>query len=155
MREVVTRAKIKKFTGQKELIFPAGTILTQAARQWIKEKGIQVAFAGREAPQEETPIPGREKEEKEANRAIVTVLGHDKVGIIAGIAGVLADANVNILDISQTVLQEFFAMVMIVDLTGCRVDFATLRRMLEDKGEELELKVTLQHEDIFRFMHRV
>ncbi|MDH7576459.1 MAG: ACT domain-containing protein [Bacillota bacterium] len=100
-------------------------------------------------------MPGREKEEKEANRAIVTVLGHDKVGIIAGIAGVLADANVNILDISQTVLQEFFAMVMIVDLTGCRVDFATLRRMLEDKGEELELKVTLQHEDIFRFMHRV
>ncbi|NPV29724.1 MAG: ACT domain-containing protein [Firmicutes bacterium] len=154
MREVITRAKIEKLGDQKELVFPAGTILTEAARQWIKEKGVKITFK-HEAPQEgEAAASGRERE-KEVNRAIVTVLGHDKVGIIAGIAGVLASVNVNILDISQTVLQEFFAMIMIVDLTGCNVDFSTLRKMLEDKGEELELKVTLQHEDIFRFMHRV
>ncbi|HHW41517.1 MAG TPA: ACT domain-containing protein [Syntrophomonadaceae bacterium] len=88
-------------------------------------------------------------------RAIVTVLGYDRVGIIASVAGVLAGVNVNILDISQTVLQDFFSMIMIVDLSQCRVDFATLRKMLEDKGEEMELNITLQHEDIFRYMHRV
>lgn len=77
------------------------------------------------------------------------------MGIIAGISSVLAGVNVNILDISQTVLEEFFTMIMIVDLADCTVDFSTLRKMLEDKGEELELKVNLQHEDIFRFMHRV
>lgn len=152
MQEVITRAKIEKFAGQEELTLPGGTILTQAAKEWIKEKGIKVNFTPEEGTaEEENP----EKREKEVNRAIVTVLGHDKVGIIARVSGVLAGVNVNILDISQTVLQGFFAMIMIVDLNGCKVDFATLRKLLEDKGEELELKITLQHEDVFRFMHRI
>ncbi|HAA90383.1 MAG TPA: ACT domain-containing protein [Peptococcaceae bacterium] len=89
------------------------------------------------------------------NRAIVTVIGHDKVGIIAAVSSILAGVNVNILDITQTVLQGFFAMIMIVDLSKCKVDFLTLKKMLEEKGEELELRITLQHEDVFRFMHRI
>ncbi|MGB9790993.1 MAG: ACT domain-containing protein [Thermacetogeniaceae bacterium] len=96
-----------------------------------------------------------EGDKKSVERAIVTVIGRDRVGIIAAVAGVLAGANVNILDISQTVLQGFFAMIMIVDLSQATVDFATLRKMLEDKGEELELNITLQHEDVFRYMHRI
>lgn len=150
MREVITRAKLEKMTGGDEVEFPVGTIFTQAARDWIREQGIKVNFTGDSTEQD--PAPDREKE---AERAIVTVLGFDRVGIIAGVSGVLADVNVNILDISQTVLQNFFSMIMIVDLAGCQVDFAALRKMLEDHGEALELKITLQHEDIFRFMHRV
>nr|WP_028991003.1 ACT domain-containing protein [Thermacetogenium phaeum] len=88
-------------------------------------------------------------------RGIVTVIGHDRVGIIAQIAGILAEANVNILDISQTVLQGFFAMIMIVDLSSSRVGFTELRQKLEETGEKMSLKIGLQHEDAFKYMHRL
>ncbi|NLY50831.1 MAG: ACT domain-containing protein [Firmicutes bacterium] len=88
-------------------------------------------------------------------RAIVTVIGQDRVGIISGVATVLAEHNVNILDISQTVLQEFFTMMMVVDLKGCRVDFNRLQQELVGKGASLGVQVQLQHADIFRYMHRI
>ncbi|MDN5364097.1 MAG: hypothetical protein PWQ91_1158 [Eubacteriales bacterium] len=94
-------------------------------------------------------------EKEKQNRIIVTVLGKDKVGIIAGITGVLADLNANILDIRQTIMQEFFTMIMIVDISKCRVDFDTLLARLQAKGEELGVKVNAQHEDVFSFMHRI
>lgn len=89
------------------------------------------------------------------NRAIVTVVGKDRVGIIAALSSILAEANANIVDISQTILQEFFTMVMIADLGECTVDLAELQDRLARKGEELGLKVTVQHEKIFDYMHRV
>ncbi len=92
---------------------------------------------------------------EEGNRLIISVLGHDRVGIIYGISGVLANANVNILDISQTILQGFFTMVMVVDFSQSTVDLAELKRRLDEKGQELGLQVTVQHEDIFRYMHRI
>jgi ACT domain-containing protein len=91
----------------------------------------------------------------DGNRVIVTVLGQDRVGIIAGVTVILAEANVNILDISQTILQEFFVMITVVDMAGAMVDLAELQRRLDEKGRELGVKVTAQHEDIFRFMHRL
>lgn len=92
---------------------------------------------------------------EEGNRLIITVLGHDRVGIIYGISGVLANADVNILDISQTILQGFFTMVMVVDFSQSKADLAQLKQLLEEKGRELGLQVTVQHEDIFRYMHRI
>ena len=91
----------------------------------------------------------------QTGRAIITIIGSDRVGIIAGIANVLADANVNILDISQSVIREFFTMIMMVDLAGASVSFHTLRARLERKGEELAVRVEIQREDIFKAMHRV
>ena len=91
----------------------------------------------------------------EAKRVIITVIGHDKVGIIARISGVCAKNNINILDISQTILQGFFTMVMVVDIAGSKVDIAELRTILNQEGLEMELKISVQHEDIFRFMHRI
>lgn len=88
-------------------------------------------------------------------RAIVTVIGKDRVGIIAGISTVLADNNVNILDINQTTLQDVFTMIMLVDISGLAIDFTKLADRLEKKGEELGLSVRIQHEDIFNSMHRV
>ena len=67
----------------------------------------------------------------------------------------MANANVNILDISQTILQGFFTMVMVVDFSQSTVDLAELKRRLDEKGQELGLQVTVQHEDIFRYMHRI
>ena len=88
-------------------------------------------------------------------RAIITVVGEDKVGIIAGISSVLAEANVNILDISQTTLQEYFTMMMMVDISELEISMEKLKHQLKEKGEELGVSVKLQHEDIFRSMHRI
>lgn len=92
---------------------------------------------------------------KKGNRVIVTVLGKDKVGIIASITNVLADNKANILDIRQTIMQEFFTMIMIVDLSNAAVDYNTLFNQLEAKGEELGVKVSAQQEEAFEFMHRI
>lgn len=70
----------------------------------------------------------------EGKRLIITVLGHDRVGIIAAIATILAEANVNILDISQTILQGFFTMVMVVDTTSSTIEVGSLRERLTEKG---------------------
>lgn len=89
------------------------------------------------------------------NRIIVTVLGKDTVGIIAGITAILAENKANILDISQTIMQEFFTMIMVVDLSQVTVDYNTLLEKLETKGQELGVKVSAQHEKVFEFMHRI
>ncbi len=92
---------------------------------------------------------------EEGKKIIITVLGHDRVGIIAGISATLAEKMINILDINQTILQGFFTMVMVCDITGSTIDIADLREVLNQKGQEMELQITVQHEDIFRFMHRI
>jgi ACT domain-containing protein len=88
-------------------------------------------------------------------RAIITIIGSDRVGIIAGISNVLADANVNILDISQSVIREFFTMIMMVDLAGSAISFHALREQLQREGLELGVRVEIQREEIFKAMHRV
>ena len=90
-----------------------------------------------------------------SNRVIVTVIGEDKVGIIANVATLLAEANANIVDISQTTLREFFTMIMLVDMEKATVPFDELKRRLNTKGEAMGLRIDAQHEDIFKFMHRV
>ena len=88
-------------------------------------------------------------------KAIVTVIGEDKVGIIAGVSTVLAGYRANILDISQTVLQDTFVMVMLVDLTAVEVPFAELSEALDGKGREMALSIRIQRQDLFEAMHRV
>ncbi len=89
------------------------------------------------------------------SRAIVTIIGSDRVGIIAGIANVLSDANVNILDISQSVIREYFTMIMMVDGTGASLSIEEVKKALDAKGEELGVKVEMQREEIFQAMHRI
>ena len=88
-------------------------------------------------------------------KAIVTVIGKDKAGIIAEVCTLLANSKVNILDISQTVMQGFFTMTMLIDLTESTKDFAVLSDELKVKGEEMSLNIRMQREDIFDLMHRV
>ena len=87
-------------------------------------------------------------------KAVVTVIGHDRVGIIAAVSTALAQQGVNILDISQTVLQEYFTMIMLVDVHGT-ASFKELKQQLVKLGEEMGVSVRIQHEDIFNSMHRV
>jgi ACT domain-containing protein len=101
------------------------------------------------------PNTSKEAAPTQTGRAIITIIGSDRVGIIAGIANVLADANVNILDISQSVIREFFTMIMMVDLTGSAVSFPVLSETLWRTGDELAVRVEIQREEIFTAMHRV
>jgi ACT domain-containing protein len=87
-------------------------------------------------------------------RAVVSVVGKDQVGIIAKVTTVLANENVNIFDISQTILQDFFTMMMIVDVTKLE-NLEALQQKLTDLGEPLGLTVNVQLEEIFHAMHRV
>lgn len=88
-------------------------------------------------------------------RAIVTVIGKDRVGIIADVTALLTQYGVNVLDISQTVLQEYFTMIMLVDAAQCTVPFADLARTLDEAGTQRGLQIRAQREDIFNAMHRI
>lgn len=88
-------------------------------------------------------------------KAIVTVVGKDQVGIIAAVCIKLAEHNVNVLDISQTVMQGYFTMMMAVDTSSSEIPFAELAKKLDQKGEEMGMSIRLQREDIFDAMHRV
>ena len=87
--------------------------------------------------------------------AIVTVVGQDKVGIIAAVCTLLAENNVNILDISQTILQGSFTMVMAVDAGKARVSISELREVLEQLGKKMGISIRMQREEIFDAMHRI
>jgi len=88
-------------------------------------------------------------------KAIVTVIGKDRMGIIAGVSQTLAGHSVNILDISQTILQEYFVMIMLVDLTEADCPFSDLCGILDKEGEQLGVSIRIQREDIFKAMHQV
>lgn len=88
-------------------------------------------------------------------RAILTVLGSDRAGIVAAITQVLANHDANILDISQTILQGIFTMTMLVDLTAVSVEFDALKEELDEVAQSLGVQVMLQREDVFRFMYRL
>ena len=88
-------------------------------------------------------------------RAIVTVIGKDQVGIIARVCALLSEQGVNVLDISQTILQEYFTMIMLVDAKESKVPFAELVTLLEDEGKKQNLVIHAQREDIFNAMHKI
>jgi ACT domain-containing protein len=88
-------------------------------------------------------------------KAIVTVIGPDRIGIIAEICTLLAQKGVNIVDIQQTVMQEFFTMNMLVDTTAMPGSFEDLQNALKSKGEEMNLSIRIQREDIFTAMHQL
>ena len=88
-------------------------------------------------------------------KAIITVVGRDQVGIIAHVCQFLSKANINILDISQTKLDGYFNMMMIVDMSLAKESFSDVCDQLEDLGNHIGVYIKLQHEDIFNKMHRI
>ena len=88
-------------------------------------------------------------------KAILSVVARDQIGIIARISSLLAENQVNILDISQTILQEYFTMIMLVDTEKCPLHFTELSALLREEGERNNLAIHIQREDIFNAMHRI
>ena len=92
---------------------------------------------------------------QERKRAVVTVIGRDKKGIIAKVSGTLAEIGVNIEDISQTVLQDYFVMIMLVDISGSKQKIADISARLDTEAKEIGVSIRIQHEDIFNSMHKI
>lgn len=88
-------------------------------------------------------------------KAIVTVIGEDQVGIIAEVTMALAKQKVNVLDISQTIMQQFFTMMMLVDVTDALVSFEEIQKELKAVGDKMNVSIQMQHEDIYHAMHRL
>lgn len=88
-------------------------------------------------------------------KAIVSVFAKDSKGITAYVTALLAEREINILDISQTLMQEFFAMIMLVDLADCTLSFEELAKVMKEKGAERGLDIHIQRQDIFEAMHRI
>jgi ACT domain-containing protein len=88
-------------------------------------------------------------------KAVLTVIGKDKVGIIANVSNLLCEKNANILDINQTIMHEFFTMVMLVDLSNINITLKELKEELMEKGKDLSVLIKMQHEDVFNSMHLV
>ncbi|HIZ83480.1 MAG TPA: ACT domain-containing protein [Firmicutes bacterium] len=88
-------------------------------------------------------------------RAVITVVGKDTVGILAKVSGACAECNVNVSEVSQTVLQDMFCMIMMCDITNISIDFGSFADKLSDLGKDMGLSVHVMHEDIFNSMHRI
>ena len=88
-------------------------------------------------------------------RAVITVIGKDNVGILATVSNICSEYNANVMDVTQSVLQEMFAMIMMVDISKMNTDFVVLGDKLNELGEQLGLSIHTMHEDIFNSMHRI
>ena len=88
-------------------------------------------------------------------RAVITVVGHDTVGIIAKVSHILSESKANILDITQSVMGDIFAMVMLVSIEGCTIKFADLVDQMNALGKQEGLQIHTMHEDIFNTMHHI
>lgn len=87
--------------------------------------------------------------------SVVTVVGEDRVGIISTVSNVMADNRINILDISQTIMEGFFTMIMVVDISVATKEIKEIRDILNKAGEDLGVSITIQHEQVFQAMHRI
>lgn len=88
-------------------------------------------------------------------KAVITIVGRDQVGIVAMVSGILANNGVNVLNINQNILDGFFNMLMISDISKSKVSLKELQEILKEKGQEIGLDIKVQHEDIFNIMHRI
>ncbi len=88
-------------------------------------------------------------------KAVITVVGKDMVGILAKVSAFCAECNANVLEVSQTILQDMFCMIMLVDTAEMKVEFTEFSEKLEGAGKDLALSIHVMHEDIFNSMHRI
>ena len=123
--EKVVQAAASKISGTQ----------TDAVKEWKEVQAAQKAPKG--------------------DRIIITAFGENRTGILAGLTGALAQYNCDILDLTQKLMQEFFTVMFLVDISDATTDFESLKEALIKKGEELNLKVIIQHEAIFNAMHRI
>lgn len=140
---------LKQHNGEKIVKFPPNTLVTKEAKMYAVKHGMEL-FVGDQKVHEPNS-----SNQVSSVRAVISVIGEDRVGIIAGISDVLANANVNILDITQTAIEGLFTMIMVVDIANSTLSFDELTKELLRRGQELSVRVDAQREEVFHFMHRI
>lgn len=88
-------------------------------------------------------------------KAVITVVGHDMVGILAKVSSMCAQKNANVIEVTQSVMQDLFAMIMLVDISSLNGEFSALSEEMAQLGKDLGLSIHVMHEDIFNSMHRI
>ncbi|MBP3923469.1 MAG: ACT domain-containing protein [Ruminiclostridium sp.] len=88
-------------------------------------------------------------------RAVVAVIGKDTVGILAKVSTICAECNANVMDVTQTIMQDLFAMTMLIDITKCKDEYNVLADRLKECGDQMGLQIHVMHEDIFNSMHTI
>lgn len=88
-------------------------------------------------------------------RAVVAVIGKDTVGILAKVSTICAECNANVMDVTQTIMQDLFAMTMLIDITKCKEEYNVLADRLKECGDQMGLQIHVMHEDIFNSMHTI
>ncbi len=164
LRQVIDRV-VDSLEGQK------GNPEITGATCEVSNSGSQPDVTPRPAPLGRmTPSPGtppdqailesqgglyEQIEKTDGNRIIIAAFGHNRSGVVAALTSVLAENKADIEDLSQKIMQEFFSMIMIVDISACPTDFQTLADKIKETETQLGYKVYVMHEDIFRYMHRI
>lgn len=88
-------------------------------------------------------------------KAVITVIGHDTVGVIAKVSAVCAELNINIQDVTQSIMQDMFCMIMLVDLSACGAEPAAVRARFTALGEQMKMQVTVTRQEVFDAMHKI
>lgn len=139
----------------KEAINQLGTKATPAAVEKIVKDALERVQQSREPGPSEKDSVDPPSVKPAQNRIIVTAFGKNQIGILAGLTAVLAQHHCDIIDLTQKILQEFFTIMILVDISQSTESFENLKTAITSKGESLGLKVVIQHEDIFKTMHRI
>ena len=145
----ITQAVVQRLGGKRVDEGVLRQAVRSAAASQIEERAPSPPKAAQPAP---APAP---ESTGERNRVIVASFGLNRPGIVAAISQILAENLCSIEDMSQRIMQEFYTLIMIVDITSCKSDFAALNLKLKTVEEKLGVTILAQHEDVFRYMHRV
>lgn len=132
----------------EEAVNQLGSNASGTAVEQVVHEAVERMQPGNVTPPAPVQAPGQ-------NRIIVTAFGKNRTGILAGLTAVLAESNCDILDLSQKILQEFFTIMLLVDISSSSLGFEQVKETVVQKGDSLGLKVIIQHEDIFNAMHRI
>lgn len=146
---LITLDTIKNYNENKVIKLPPGSLVTKEARVYAAAHGIKI-YIGDILLEDSTPL-----NTPPSQKAVISVIGEDRIGIIAGISDVLATNNINILDITQTSIEGLFTMIMVVDISKSKVSFEELKKLLSERGNSLSVRVDAQREEVFRYMHRI
>ncbi len=147
---VLSEEDIRRLT--EEALKQLGTMATP---QNVEKVVRQAVDRMESKPESGSPAVQPITQPSKGNRIIITAFGKNQIGILAALTGILAENQCDIIDLSQKVLQEFFTIMLLVDITRSNKDFESIKTAVVRAGEKLSLKVVIQHEEIFNAMHRV
>ena len=149
----LTQAEIRKIAEQ--VVQQLGSHATAANVEKVVHETIQrIEHQEPSAPSDIQSKPLIDRSSGQ-DRVIVTAFGKNKIGILGGITSTLAKTNCDVIDLSQKILKEFFTIMLLIDISNANLDFEGVKQELINTGDKFDLKVVVQHEQIFKTMHRI